>query len=67
MRSTKALAMIEAQEQAEFLNEAGETMTRVTDGVSYEEMQLIRIADLLDTHGKKLVRKLAELCREEGL
>ncbi len=60
----KAFAMAEASEQAEFLNEAGKTLTRVTDGPSCAELQLCRIADLLDPHGKKLVRKLAEFCQE---
>lgn len=55
----RVFALSDAEEQAEFLNEAGRTLRascRLTDGS--EEMQYCRIHDHLDADGKNMVRRL---------
>lgn len=55
----KVFALCSAEEQAGFLNEVGRTLKRVCDSEFYAEMQLCRIVDELDEHGKWLLTKLA--------
>jgi hypothetical protein len=55
----KLFAFATEIEQAEFLNEAGRTFRRVCDSNSFAEMQLCRVADLLDDDGRRVVTTLA--------
>lgn len=59
----KVFALCTDEEQAEFLNEAGRTLRRVTARLTSEfegyGMQLCRIVDHLDDDGRRLVRELA--------
>lgn len=54
----KVFAICDYQEQAGLLNEAGRTLRRVCDSEFYADLQLCRIADELDEHGKWLVERL---------
>jgi hypothetical protein len=54
----KLFALADYREQAELLNEAGRTLRRVCDNEYYAELQLCRVTDELDDHGRWLVGRL---------
>ncbi len=56
----KLLALATDEEQAELINEAGRTLIRTTESSLNMDIQLCRIADRLDVHGKAFIKKLAE-------
>lgn len=55
----QVFALADYREQAHLLNVAGKTLYRVHDSVAYADLQLCRIADELDVHGRDLVTRLA--------
>lgn len=63
----KVFALCTDEEQAQFLNEAGKALKVVCDAADGqgEDMQLLRIADELDWHGKRFIKKLAEFLASE--
>jgi hypothetical protein len=68
MNVGRVFALCDAQEQADFLNEAGRTLRRVCGGDSKVDMQLCMLVDHLDHNGKALVKGLAAFIAidEEG-
>lgn len=64
MRDTllgQVFALADYREQALFLNVAGKTLKRVCESSAYVDIQLCRLADELDEHGRDLVRRLASM------
>lgn len=55
----RVYALSDAKEQAEFLNEVGRVM-RTWKEPAAMEMQLFRIGDSLNEHGRQFVRRLFE-------
>lgn len=63
----KLFAIATAEEQAEWLNVAGRMLRRVCDAGIYCDLQLSRIADLLDQDGEWLVLRLASFTKDGDL
>lgn len=62
----QVFALADYRDQANFLNVVGKTINRTCESGAYRDIQLCRIADELDDHGRKLIQTLASFLDRDG-